>query len=906
MKMLPSLSLLASPRFTPRELIRMTRGEPEGLDLCIDGFRQVDRQEVLAVAVVAVGRPTPEPNLFLILRNQLRPFRVQASAIDFASFGLDSKDPLEIALRRLLIELDRGGEHIAIPETTADFLRGKPVPRATEIELAALTTRWMASIYPALREELEPAPEAPGEEDEDGGEEKKASRRGFWHTEEDSETIFGPASRIVPPPLLVPLEHQIPYGSQREKVILGGLPERLAMVARDPRRRGALWGLAGLVTLLPAAYLGILAALLYRVYRYAAEDGLALFAVSEEGQRVLGLGDFLFICPVAALLLVIIAFIEPIFIGRRPTHRATVLQPEKEPVVCSFIGRIAQLVGAEAPQVVEVTSDAGIGAEWRKRDGGRQRALTLGLPMVAGLSGRQLAVLLAGELLVFRRRSDRWATAWIRWIDDTLAALGTRCEDLQRKRREGVGDLVRRLGLGVVVDFLLLTVFGLVRGVVFCLVFLSGQIRSLVERWAAEEGQVTGRRLESEDEARRREEWVEQLRTAQLETLFEGLAAEGGMPADHLPARGVLQALGVRGSSEEDPRPPYEGLPAPALFRDFSTLARQVTRDLLRTESGGVAATERLEDVLREQSGEEAEAEVRSRFFAETLMSWRPLPLPAHTGWAADLRPDVELVAELGRLRESFAGQAEAHRTLLTNFDRAMALRLSAQQGAELMRLGIDRDPGAFGLPEWDPEVAQSQIQKATEYLRRVSQALRGHEAASGQRLLTALALVSSEERAARLESAGERVGEVGGILESLGRVQRSFPVWVRLREELTVLSAVMGHAGRRDLADDWRARWIESWRTLQQDLGTLPDPFHVGGLDFSAVIAGVPNDEVAAARDGVVRIHSFGLRALGRLAALGEEIELAAGFEPLPKIDLFSERTPLPARYPRSDRQAW
>ncbi len=904
MKMLPSLSLLASPRFTPRELIRMTRGEPEGLDLCIGGFRQVAWKDILAVAVVAVGRPTPEANLFLILRNQLRPFRVPASEIDFASFGLESKDSVERILRRLLIEVDRGGEHIAIPEATASFLRGEPVPRATEIELAALTTSWMAGIYPALRKELEPAPEVPEEEEED---EEGPARRSFWQGDDDSVPIFGPASPVAPPPLLIPLEQQIPYGPQREKVVLADLPERLAMAGREPRRRLALWGLAGLVTLLPVAYLGVVAALLFRVYRHAAEDGLALFAVGEEGERFLGIGDFFFLCPVGVLLLLAIAFIEPIFIGRRTSHRATVLQPDKEPVACSFVARVARLVGAEVPQVVEVTSDAGIGAEWRKRDGERQRVLTLGLPMVAGLSGRQLAMLLAGEMLVFRRRSDRRAMVWIRRIDDTLAALGARCEDLQRKRREGVGHLVRRLGLGAVVDFLLLAVFGLVRGLVFCLVFLSGQVRSLVDRWTEEEGRSTGRRLEREEEAGRREEWVEQLRAAQLETLFDGLAGEGAMPADHLPARGVLRALEVRAGSGGEPLAPYEGMPAPALFRDFSTLARQVTRDLLRTEAGGVAATEPLEDVLRTQSGEDAESEVRSRYFAETLLSWRPLPLPAALEWLPDPRPDGELVAELGRLRERFVEQAATHRTLLAHFDQAMALRISAQQAAELMRLGLDLDPSSFGLSAWDLESTQGQIHKATEHLRRVSQALRSHEMASGQRLLTALALVSSEERAVRLENAAERVREVGGILAGLAGVQRSFPVWLRLREALTVLGGVGKHLGNgNEDPEDWRARWIESWRSLQKELGAVPDLFHVGGLDFSAVIGGLPNHEVAAARDGIVRAHSFGLRGLGRLAALAEEIELAAGFEPLPKSDPLQERMPLPMRYPRSGRTAW
>ena len=281
--------------------------------------------------------------------------------------------------------------------------------------------------------------------------------------------------------------------------------------------------------------------------------------------------------------------------------------------------------------------------------------------------------------------------------------------------------------------------------------------------------------------------------------------------------------------------------------------------------------------------------------------------MPATLEWSADPRPDGELVAELGRLREGVVEQAAAHRSLLGHFDQAMALRISAQQAGELMRLGIDRDPESFGLSAWEPESAQGQVQKTTEYLRRVSQALRGHETASGQRFLTALALVSSEERAARLESAAERVREVGGLLEGLALLQRSFPIWLRLREELTVLAGVEKHLGNEmGGPEEWRARWIESWRSLQESLGALPDLFHVGGLDFSAVIGGVPNDEVTAARDGIVRAYSFGRRGLGRLAALAEEIELAAGLEPLPKSDPFLERTPLPLRYPRSGQRPW
>lgn len=126
----------------------------------------------------------------------------------------------------------------------------------------------------------------------------------------------------------------------------------------------------------------------------------------------------LFLCVAGGLALLLFFLIKPVFARRREPARALTLRPEAEPVLFAFLELTRDAVGAPPADRVEVDCRLNASARYRRREGGF--ILTLGLPLVAGLSARQLAGVVAHELGHFRQRSGLRTATWIRQVHGWL------------------------------------------------------------------------------------------------------------------------------------------------------------------------------------------------------------------------------------------------------------------------------------------------------------------------------------------------------------------------------------------------------------------------------------------------------------------------------------------------------
>ncbi|MEO5913949.1 MAG: M48 family metallopeptidase [Luteolibacter sp.] len=150
------------------------------------------------------------------------------------------------------------------------------------------------------------------------------------------------------------------------------------------------------------------------------------------------------VCSITPLLVgaaIAIAMVKPLFARRGTKMQPIVLLPDVEPRVHAMAQDVCRRVGAPAPKRIEINCDlnasAGFNRGWRGFFK-NELILTIGMPLVAGLTERQLAGVIAHEFGHFRQGAGMRLSYLIRsvnfWFarvvyerdawDETLAGFG--------------------------------------------------------------------------------------------------------------------------------------------------------------------------------------------------------------------------------------------------------------------------------------------------------------------------------------------------------------------------------------------------------------------------------------------------------------------------------------------------
>lgn len=195
-----------------------------------------------------------------------------------------------------------------------------------------------------------------------------------------------------------------------DSVTLDSLPAPLAPLFASPPRMAARpasffyqlgLGLATLaMVLLPCVYLALTALAGYGVYYFASHCFAAIWSWHMPG-RYGALAKVIFSCtPLLVGTIVVFFMVKPIFARRAKQMQPITLNPEHEPVFHALVHRICAIVGAPAPTEIrfdcEVNASAGFRRGFRSFFG-HDLVLTVGLPLLAGLSMRELSGVIAHE-----------------------------------------------------------------------------------------------------------------------------------------------------------------------------------------------------------------------------------------------------------------------------------------------------------------------------------------------------------------------------------------------------------------------------------------------------------------------------------------------------------------------------
>jgi Zn-dependent protease with chaperone function len=599
---------------------------------------------------------------------------------------------------------------------------------------------------------------------------------------------------------------------------LAGLSERL------PRPRLPAAYLLGLLLVsvgmivLPLLYLALVAASAWAVYWWATHGFAMLFhgSVSGTNFRVIA-----YLGPLVCGGAVPLFLVKPLFARRPAPPGERYLERKDQPLLFRFIERLASVVGAPAPDriVLDCQVNAGAGLELGLlRREGTALVLSIGLPLVAGLTLPQLANVLAHEFGHFGQgagmrlgRVIRAVNLWFQRVvyerDDWDEALAT--------GREGEGWwAIACFGAQVLVGLGRRILYGLMVAGHGMSCYLSRQMEFDADQYGA---RVAGSAVFADTSLRVRvlaaaADFV--MSSMLSERFVDDLPALVTRVADQAPAR-LMTAIRMdvqrSGTGLFDTHPSdlerlrraragrFPGVlahhgPATALFRDFPGVCRRATLELYEASLGahapGVDALLPVDAFVAPAAPRPAEGPAPLEF-----PHGRGPRLAAHVAPVRDGVDTARIDAVRQRLRAASPAATEAS----GRFDRARDQAFDAAQAEALLGAGLAVRPQDFSLPAASLEGVERTRSRARTMQAEADRDLEPVERALAERIglaLGALETGATDDSAALGQEARD-------LLQALPALERAQVQAEALRCEAVVMNCLlgnqrdrMGHAG--------------------------------------------------------------------------------------------------------------
>ncbi|HEY2252200.1 MAG TPA: M48 family metallopeptidase, partial [Planctomycetaceae bacterium] len=196
------------------------------------------------------------------------------------------------------------------------------------------------------------------------------------------------------------------------------------------------------MVLLPLLYLALIGAVAALLWFHATHSHVVFEHV--RGRNAKG-ALLVYLGPLAIGGIVLLFMVKPLFAPRRRETEPLTLDPKQEPLLFAFVKKLCAAVHAPAPREIRIDTEVNASAGLRRGFWslfGHDLTLTIGLPLAAGMSLRQLAGVLAHEFghfsqgagmrLTFIIRSiSFWFVrvvyerdAWDEWLKDQAAGTG--------------------------------------------------------------------------------------------------------------------------------------------------------------------------------------------------------------------------------------------------------------------------------------------------------------------------------------------------------------------------------------------------------------------------------------------------------------------------------------------------
>lgn len=237
-----------------------------------------------------------------------------------------------------------------------------------------------------------------------------------------------------------------------------------------------------LMLLLPVIYLGLIVGIGYATYWHVMNNWV--WVVNVRGGRVTLIVASVYVAIGFAGALWVFSLLRPLmYFGGRSEER-TGLSREDEPVLFAFTDRLADVVGSPRPDVINLSLDVNASASFRTAWFGLQRkqfCLTLGIPLLAGMSLNQVAGVIAHEFGHFSQTGSIFLDRTIRrinfWFAHAVYARSDIDEYIDALTHDGDGNV-----LVMLFGFLVLLLVGSGKVVLWCLMMLGHAVSSTLMR----------------------------------------------------------------------------------------------------------------------------------------------------------------------------------------------------------------------------------------------------------------------------------------------------------------------------------------------------------------------------------------------------------------------------------------
>ena len=563
-----------------------------------------------------------------------------------------------------------------------------------------------------------------------------------------------------------------------------------------------LFLVAGAMLILPLIYVLFVGGLIWAVYYHAVYDWTPIMRMGgfTGGGRIVIFKFMIYAVPLFAGAVVIFFMFKPLLAGRAKRAQPLALNPSDNPVLYAFIAKICDAVGAPTPKRIDMDCDLNASASFRRgfrSMTGDDLVLTIGLPLVANFSARELAGVIAHEFGHFTQGAGMRLSYVIRAINVWFARVAY--------QRDAWDEAVERWSYEVEDGRVAVFVWAVQIAVwlsrlVLKLLMFSGHIiagfmlRQMeydadayqIKIVGSETFEVTHRKLATLSAAMRGTYQQIQARWKKSGQLPDNLSELLRQMHENLP-ESMLQKidneLGFRrtGLFDSHPSPAdrirrgrmanepgifHDDRPATSLFASFEYPARFVTL-LHYTDDLGIPVTEQMLLHVETKQPKDAQGYATPRdpaddFFLGMLPLLLPLRVPAPVP-SADIGADL---AEFHQISTGLEQVSEQVAPMVSQYTEISQKWMNARAASRLLGMGVPIDPVKFGLNEGTLEAAKAGEEEAWAARETLRQSLREVTTAMNRRLQLALSIRLSGDDATGIEPLlPERVNELIGLV---------------------------------------------------------------------------------------------------------------------------------------------
>ncbi len=704
----------------------------------------------------------------------------------------------------------------------------------------------------------------------------------------------------------------------------------------EPVRPSAMYVLWSLIValfmlLLPIVYIGLIGLIVYGLY-YHAVNHFTIFEHAGRGSRVAML---VYVTPLIGGVMMVAFLLKPLFARAGTAAKERELDPEVEPLLFAFIDGICATVGAPTPARVVVNTEVNAAAGYT---GGafsifnREPVLTIGLGMVAGLSLKQFAGVLAHELGHISQGTGQRLSVIIGSINLWFARVVYERDEWDQTLLNWTNS---GSGYSLIGGIARLAVW-LTRRVLWVLLCIGRFVSMTFLRQRENdadryEARMVGARTFAQTCWRLREmNLASQFAMSDLQSSWHQrrlpdnypkliLANVPQIPKDVLAE--YRKAMGEAKTGLFDTHPsdfdrithakveePGEGIfnldgPATDVFRSFDSLARALTFDFYRAILGREISKEQLFSVgelVESQAVAQEGYATADRFFLNARNISHKLPFPWDYPQPAANPKDAKAV--LLRTRNELQSTRDRYRDSAKRFEEARSRLEQVETAIVLLKTGVKFKAGSFGLQAANLRTAEAARDEAATDLRELEETFGSFPAAATRRILQALAVLQVETVADHVSHGHDRreeartlypcvahlganvIPEINALVRTRAVLGATLEIYSqgRNQEDAGCTNAVLrASAALRDRLEEFR------WKVGD----TIYYPFEHASEDITLARFALPpilpekNDPGALLQisaDAMNKLLTLYHRALGRLAVTAEEVERVLGFEPI------------------------